>query len=141
MWNGTPGLDSLRRAFDRNRGDQDAQDTCASWDSSMISDLFADNDNLHEITMVRDAVRGLRREARALDAESEFTSRSCEADIRRYCVLVCGRIIDGEARQLTELDRACLEQVLGFKIDPADFKTIATETPISSAGRIGHLLS
>jgi stage V sporulation protein K len=144
MWNGTPGLDSLRRAFDRNRGNEDVQDTSASRDSSEIPDLFENNDNLHEITMVRDAIRGLRREARALDAESEFTARSCEADIRRYCVLVCGRIIGGQIRQLTELDRACLEQVLGFKIDPADFRTIAAElrsrTPVELAATVPDVL-
>src|SRR4051794_6877912 len=117
MWKGTPGLDSLMWAFDRNRGNEDAQDTSASSDSSEVPDLFANNDNLHEITMVRDAIRGLRREARSLDAESELAARSCEADIRHYCVLVCGRIIGGQTRELIELDRACLEQVLGFKID------------------------
>jgi hypothetical protein len=50
---------------------------------------------------------------------------TCEADI--HCVLVCGRIIGGQKRELTELDRACLEQVLGFRIDPANFTTIGAE--------------
>lgn len=77
--------------------------------------------------MARDAVRGLRREARSLDAESELSARSCEVDIRRYCVLVCGRIIGGQKRELTELDRACLQQVLGFEITPADFTAIGAE--------------
>jgi hypothetical protein len=40
-------------------------------------------------------------------------------------LLVCGRIIGGQKRELTELDRACLEQVLGFKIAPADFTAMA----------------
>ena len=96
-------------------------------ESSAVPDLFTNTDNLHEIKMARDAVRSLRREARALDAESEFTARSCEADIRRYCLFVCGRIIGGQKRELIELDRACLEQVLGFKINLADFTAIAAD--------------
>ncbi len=127
MWKGTPGLDSLMRAFDRGRSNQSQEETTASSDSSGVPDLFANNDNLREIIEVRDAVRGLRREARTLDTESEFSAKSCEADIRRYCVLVCGRIIGGQKRDLIELDRACLEQVLGFRIDPADFTAIGSE--------------
>src|SRR5581483_5382092 len=109
------------RAPDRGRGSRNANNAAESAESPSIPDPFANNENLHEITIVRDAIRSLRREARAVDAESEFIGASCEADIRRYCVLVCGRIIGGQKRELTELDRACLEQVLGFKIDPADF--------------------
>ena len=127
MWEGTPGIDSLMRALDRRRSNQDPDEATVSSDSSDVPDLLADNDNLREIIDVRDAVRGLRREARALDAESEFSSRNCEADIRRYCVLVCGRIIGGQMRELTELDRACLEQVLGFKLNLADFTAIGAE--------------
>jgi hypothetical protein len=112
----------------RSRPSDRSQDEATpSREPSGVPDLFANNDNLHEITQVRDAVRGLGREARSLDAESESLSGSCEADIRRYCLLVCGRIIGGQKRELTELDRACLEQVLGFRTDPANFTAIGSE--------------
>src|SRR5438067_1486233 len=102
MWKGTPGIDSLMRAaLDRRRSKEDREEATASSESAEVPDLFANNDNLREITEVRDAVRGLRTEARAVDAESELSSRSCETDIRRYCVLVCGRIIGGQKRELT----------------------------------------
>jgi len=127
MWKGTPGIESLLSALDRCRSNHDPEKTTASAESSDIPELLANNDNLREIVEAHDAVRELRREARVLDAESESLSRSCEADIRRYCVLVCGRIIGGQKRDLTELDRSCLEQVLGFRIDPAGFTAIATE--------------
>jgi SpoVK/Ycf46/Vps4 family AAA+-type ATPase len=136
MWKGTPGIDSLMRALDRRRSNQDPEEATVSSESSDVPDLVANNDNLREIIDVRDAVRGLRREARALDAESEFSSRSCEADIRRYCVLVCGRIIGGQKRELTELDRACLEQVLGFKLNTADFTAIGAELRSRSAAEL-----
>lgn len=127
MWKGTPGIDSLLRNLDRGRSKRKPVKKTESPESTAVPDLFADNDNLHEITMARDAVRGLRRHARELDAESEFGAGSCEADIRRYCVLVCARIIGGQKRELTELDRGCLEQVLGFKINEADFTAIGAD--------------
>lgn len=127
MWKGTPEFDSLRRTLNRHLGTKEPAEPTTPPDPSGVPDLLANADNLHEITMARDAVRGLRREARALDAESEFAANNCEADIRRYCVLVCGRIIGGEKRELTELDRACLEQVLGFEISPPDFAAIGAE--------------
>lgn len=131
MWKGTPGLSSLMRTLDlgrsSNRSNKGSEQATNSPEPSAVPDLFADNDNLHEITMIRDAVRSLRREARALDAESEVGAGSCEADIRRYCLLICGRIVGGQKRDLTELDRACLEQVLGFKINPAAFTSVGAE--------------
>ncbi|HEY6987832.1 MAG TPA: AAA family ATPase [Bryobacteraceae bacterium] len=136
MWKGTPGIDSLMRALDRGRRNKDADEVETSLESSTAPDLFANTGNLHEITMARDAVRSLRREARALDAESEFTAKSCEADIRRYCLLVCGRIIGGQKRELTELDRACLEQVVGFKINPAHFMAMAADLRSRSAAEL-----
>lgn len=126
MWEGTPGIDSLLRKLERrNEPSNEKPERSAS--NSEIPDLLSNRDTLREIKSVRDAVRSLCREARALDAESDLGAKSCETDIRRYCLLVCGRIIGGQKRELCELDRACLEQVLGFKIGPADFTAISAE--------------
>jgi len=120
MWKGTPGLDRIIRALGRRPKDAEVEDISGSTEPD-IPDLFRDNDNLDEIIRVREAVRNLRREAKGLDRGSESPARTCEADILDYCVLFCGRIIGGQSRQLTERDRACLEQVLGYPIDLATF--------------------
>lgn len=126
MWEGTPGIDNLLRKLQR-RNNPPKEEVRRPASNSEVPDLLANTDNLREIKSVRDAVRSLCREARAVDAESEFTAKSCEADIRRYCLLICGRIIGGQKRELSELDRACLQQVLGFKIGSADFTAISAE--------------
>src|SRR4051794_18433802 len=120
MWKGTPGIDSLLRSLHQSREREEPKEDDAS-SASDIPDLFANKDNLREITRVRDAVRTLRREARAIDGEMELSERSCEADLRGYCVIICGPIIGGQKRNLTDRDRLCLEQVLGFQIDSDDF--------------------
>ncbi|MFL6446968.1 MAG: AAA family ATPase [Bryobacteraceae bacterium] len=134
MWEGTPGIDSLLRKLERrNEGPEEVKGPSSN---SEVPDLLANPDTLSEIKSVRDAVRSLRREARALDAESEVGAKSCEPDIRRHCLLVCGRIIGGQKRDLTELDRACLEQVLGFKINRADFTAVDTELRSQSVAEL-----
>src|SRR3954452_7975569 len=116
MWEGTPGIESLLRKLDRRN--ETPRGAKGPNSNSEVPDLLANTDNLREIKSARDAIRSLRREARALEAESDVGAKDCETDIRRYCLLVCGRIIGGQNRELKELDRACLEQVLGFKISP-----------------------
>jgi hypothetical protein len=37
------------------------------------------------------------------------------------------RVIGGQQRDLTEIDRRCLQQILGFDIPPATFTTIAKQ--------------
>jgi SpoVK/Ycf46/Vps4 family AAA+-type ATPase len=141
MWKGTPGLERLTRELERRLGRRDPKETNSPEESSEdIPDLTANTDNLYEITQVRDAVRTLRREARALDAELDMSAKSCEADIRRYCLLVCGRIIGGQKRELSEKDRACLEQVLGFRIDLEDFKNTGAELRARSATDLDAIL-
>src|SRR6516165_5497315 len=120
MWNPTPALQRLLRIRSRK-----ATDDSSMGAGSEAPDLFRDNEKLDEITRVRDAVRSLRREARTFDEESELSGRSCELDLQRYVVLVSGRIIGGQKRDLKEEDRVFLEQVLGFHIDRADFTEIA----------------
>src|SRR5262245_51200915 len=129
MWEGTPDpLDRLKREVERRLGKRKPKEVDKAEEfPEQIPDLTANNDNLSEIVEVRDAVRDLRREARELDAEMDLSAKNCEADIRRYCVLVCGRIIGGQNRPLSEKDRACLEQVLGFRIDSESFKNIGAE--------------
>jgi stage V sporulation protein K len=126
MWEGTPGIDSLLRKLER-RNEPSKEQVIRLVSDSEVPDLLANTDSLREIVRARDAVRSLRRESRALDAESEVGAKSCEADIRSYCLLVCGRIIGGQKRDLTDLDRACLGQVLGLKIAPADFAQVAAQ--------------
>jgi hypothetical protein len=141
MWKGTPGLERLTRELERRLGRRDPKETDSPEESSEdIPDLTANTDNLYEITQVRDAVRTLRREARALDAELDMSAKSCEADIRHYCLLVCGRIIGGQKRELSEKDRACLEQVLGFRIDLKDFKNTGAELRARSATDLDAIL-
>jgi ATP-dependent Clp protease ATP-binding subunit ClpA len=103
MWKGTPGIEAIIKALTRRPKDRELEEVSRSTESE-VPDLIADNDNLREITQVRDAVRGLRREAKALDRESESPVTTCEADILRYCVLLCGRVIGGRSRELTERD-------------------------------------
>lgn len=141
MWKGTPGIDRLIQKLDRRLGNRKEKEVNTSEESSEdIPDLTASTDNLYEITQVRDAVRTLRREARALDIKLDLSARSCEADIRRYCVLVSGRIIGGQKRALSEKDRVCLEQVLGFRIDANDFKSIGAELRARSATELDTML-
>jgi SpoVK/Ycf46/Vps4 family AAA+-type ATPase len=129
MWKGTPGIDRLLGVLERKvvkRKPKEEADVLK--DSSQdVPDLFANDDNLHDITQVRDAVRELRRAARTLDAELDLSAKNCEADIQRFCVLVCARVIGGQKRILSETDRACLEQLLGWQIAQQDFSGIAAE--------------
>lgn len=124
MWTGTRGLDWLTRRLDRE--DRDPEDGNPA-EPLQIPDLLADNDDLREIKQVRDAVRSLRREAKTLDAEADSAGQDCDADVCRCCLLVCGRMIGGQKRALTEMDRACLEQVLGFPIQFDQLSKIGTE--------------
>ncbi len=101
-----------------------------------VPDLLADPDNLDAITMVRDAVRELRRDARKLDAEPDAVGGNCEADTLHFCLLLCGRVIGGQKRELTEIDRACLEQVLGQQIDSAEIKKMGLELRSRSAAEL-----
>ncbi len=126
MWNGTPGIDSLLRKLKSNPENRKPKEA-AGFVISETPDLFANNDNLREITRVRDAVRDLRRDAKAIDVEDESLTRACEADFRRCCLLICGRIIGGQKRELTERDRSCLEQVLGFPVDSTELATVSAE--------------
>ena len=45
--------------------------------------------------------------------------------MRRFVVLLCGRVIGGKTRDLTEKDRQCLQQVLGLEVLPAEWEAIA----------------
>lgn len=141
MWKGTLGVDHLVQKLERRFGIRKAKEGSTSNEcSEEIPDLTVNNDNLYEITQVRDAVRDLRRQARALDLELDLSAKSCEADIRRYCVLVCGRIIGGQKRALSEKDRCCLAQVLGFRIDSQDFKEIDAELRAHPASALDAML-
>jgi hypothetical protein len=85
-----------------------------------VPDLLADNGHLHKISMTRDSLRTLLNAAREYDRKSDDISLECEADMRRFVVLLCGRLIDGQTRELTETDRQCLQQVLGIEVLPAE---------------------
>ena len=125
MWTGTAGLDWLTRRLDRESRDPDEDERPVN--PLEVPDLLADNDSLREIIQARDAVRSLRKEAKALDAEADSPSRDCDADVRRCCLLISGRMIGGQQRDFTEMDRACLEQVLGLTIPVDELTKIGTE--------------
>ena len=110
MWTGTPGLDWLTRRLERDYRDPDEDGKPVN--PSDVPDLLADNDSLREIKQVRDAVRSLRREAKTIDAAADLPQQGCDADVCRCCLLVCGRVIGGQKRDFTEMDRA----VVGFPI-------------------------
>jgi len=110
MWNSTPGLKQLMRTLDRRTSNPNRSDVTLPQPSN-VPDLLGDNDNLREITRIRDALRYLRTDARSLDRESESPTRNCEEDLERFCVLLCGRIIGGQKRELTGNDRVFPEQV------------------------------
>ena len=92
-------------------------------------DLLASPDNLDDIQRARDAVRELRRRAKALDRDQDALARTYDADLVRCLLIICGRIIGGQRRELTELDRVCLEQVLGLVIDPVEFTKLSGDLP------------
>ena len=94
-------------------------------DSRGVPDLLADNGHLHNIRMARGSLRGLLNAARDYDRKSDDIALGCEADIRRYVVLLCGRVIDGQTRDLTEKDRQCLQQVLGLEILSDEWEPMA----------------
>ena len=48
-------------------------------------------------------------------------------DTQRFLVFLCARMIDGQQRDLTETDRRCLQQILGFQIPSAGFEDTAKE--------------
>ena len=80
MWEGTPGIDSLLRKLERRNEAPNEEARRPASDSEM-PDLLANTGNPREIKSVRDAIGSLRREARALDGESDVADKSCKADI------------------------------------------------------------
>lgn len=135
MWNSKSRLKRLMRALRRDPAKPRAPDPVV-FAASRVPDLLADNDKLREITRARDAARSLRHEARLLDMESASPTRSCEEDLLRYCVLLCGRIVGGRTPKLTERDRALIEQILGFQIRAADFAEVAAELRARTPGEL-----
>ena len=125
MWN-SASPNQLMRTLDRGPANSKPIDITLVSEGE-VPDLLSDNDNLREITYVRDALRYLRAEAKALDHESDSPTRNCEEDLERYCVFLCGRIIGGQSRELKGKDLAFLEQVLGRQIDAGHFAEIAAQ--------------
>ncbi len=104
--------------------------------ASETPDLLADNDSLREIIQPRDAVRSPRKEAKAIDAEADSPSRACDADVCRCCLPISGRTIGGQQRDFTEMDRACLAQVLGLPIQFEELTKIGAELRSRSAAEL-----
>jgi hypothetical protein len=114
MWG--PSSDRLDNLLNLARGQKQTKNR--GQDENAVPDLLADNGHLSKIGYVRDSVRRLLHMARAYDREDLAKQLGCEADIRRFVMLLCGRIIGGQRRDLTERDRLCLYQVLGFEFCP-----------------------
>jgi Cdc6-like AAA superfamily ATPase len=128
MWRPSSQYDRLSRLIDKATGRKapETEEGLAS-SSEGIPDLLADNGHLTDITRARRAVRSLLRTARQYDRQGAEINETCLADLQRFVVLVCGRVIGGQTRELTETDRKCLEQILGFDIEPALFDATTKE--------------
>src|SRR6202040_301640 len=85
------------------------------------------------IRTVRDSVRRLLRDSREQDRKTEDLDNSCYRDMQQFVVLIAGRVIGGQKRDLTEKDRRCLQQVLGFEIPAIGFEEIAKELRTTEA--------
>jgi Cdc6-like AAA superfamily ATPase len=91
------------------------------------TELLIDPDKISEIRFARDSARSLLREARALDSRSDQIDGGIERETRRDIIVFCSLVIGGRNRSLSEKDRLCLQQVLGFSISTDDF-TSGAET-------------
>jgi hypothetical protein len=105
-----------------------------------LPDLLSDNDKLLYIRGVRDAVAALLESARQHDQKSFSSAGECQRDTRRYLLLLCGRIIGGQKRKLSERDRHCLIQVLGFDFPEADFTSVAEQLSTSTSDELDRIL-
>jgi AAA+ superfamily predicted ATPase len=128
MWKSSWHHDPLRRLLGKMEGhDKDKNDEKLPTDDQGIPDLLADNEHLSHIGTVRDSVRSLFRAARQFDRHRNELQETCFLDTQRFLVFLCARMIDGQQRDLTEIDRRCLQQILGFQIPSAGFEAIAKE--------------
>jgi stage V sporulation protein K len=105
-----------------------------------LPDLLADHGKLQDIKLVRDAVSSLLDKAREQDQELASVIRECQQDMRRYLLLLSGRIIGGQQRALSERDRHCLIQALGFEIPESEFKSVAEQLSTSSSEELDRIL-
>jgi SpoVK/Ycf46/Vps4 family AAA+-type ATPase len=127
MWGpASSEIDSFRRLVDKHTG-RGKNEPEPEEDAGGVPDLLADNDHLYNIVFVRDSVRSLLKAARQYDRKSEGLELDLEMNMRRFIVVLCGRVIGGQKRDLNAKDRECLKQVLGFEILPAEFASIAKE--------------
>jgi Clp amino terminal domain, pathogenicity island component len=128
MWKSFWHNDPLRRLLGKMEGhDKDKNGQKLPADDQGIPDLLADNEHLSHIKMVRDSVRSLLRAAGEFDRHGNELLGTCVLDIQQFLVFLCGRIINGQHRDLTEIDRRCLQQILGFQIPSASFEAMAKE--------------
>src|SRR4051794_10644623 len=110
----------------------------ASYEESL--ELLSDNLHLMYIKSARHAFRTLLRSARREGEEAGIPrDQSCESDLRRYIVLLCGRILGGEDRELTEADRRWIGQVLAFEVPEEDFITAVSRLRSTTAGELDKL--
>jgi hypothetical protein len=127
MWGPSSSeFDSFRRRLDKHTG-RGKNEPEPEEETGDVPDLLADNDHLAKITYVRDSVRSLRKTAREHDRNSDDPQPDTEINMRRFLVVLCGRVIGGQKRDLTTKDRECLKQILGFEMRPAEFASIAKE--------------
>jgi len=122
MWRPSAYNDPLRRMLMKGQGARKLPT-----DAEGVPDLLADNGHLADIGRVQDHVRSLFRTAREYDRKRADVEERCLHDTQRYLVFLCGSVIGGQQRELTEIDRRCLQQILGFDVPPSDFKTIAEQ--------------
>ena len=141
MWKSSWHNDTWRSLLGKmERRDKDKGDQTLPADDQGIPDLLADNEHLSHIATVRDSVRSLLRDARQFDRRRSDLQETCFLDTQRFLVFLCARMIDGQQRDLTEMDRQCLQQILGFQIPSAGFEAIAKELRAQSPEQLDQKL-
>jgi hypothetical protein len=78
------------------------------------ADILPDNRKLQWIGYARGAARRIPGSSRNYDQTDDSITRDCEGHARRYILLLCGRLLSYQERDLVDQDRACLEQLLGL---------------------------
>jgi hypothetical protein len=126
MWGASSSEERLSRLLGRASG-RSPGGTNLHKDKEGIPDLLADNGHLFNIGMIRDSIRSLSANAREYDRKSQDLDEACHRDMQQFVVFLCCRIIGGQKRDLTEKDRRCLEQILGFEVSQTTFETAGKE--------------
>jgi hypothetical protein len=104
------------------------------------SNMLNDNHRLLYMKYARHAFRGLLRTTREYDSNDAANEGKCEADLRKFVVLLCARVIGGHERELTDRHRMLIGQVLGMEVSTDDFTYAITTIRDRSADTLDKML-